>query len=99
MRTTYKRRLYEKLDPEAPANIVIAKLGGLNAVRRETGLAPSTIWGWQKRGIIPHPRIPMLKDVARRLKVKIKDGDFLPKAFVEPVEQPIPAEGIGQPKD
>lgn len=81
MTKTRKPRAFTtgKIDQDAPANIVIGKLGGLAVVSREGGYSTSTVWGWMKRGDIPPKRVPELKELGLRLKprVVIKDADFL----------------------
>lgn len=62
----------------SPAGIVVAKWGGLHKMARETGIAPSTIWSWLRRsGDVPTTRIPELKIHAARLRIKLKDSDFI----------------------
>lgn len=67
----------ENVDPTAPAFKVVAKFGGLGRMARDTGLATSTIWGWMRRGDIPPKRVPEVKSWGLKLKVKLKDSDFV----------------------
>lgn len=69
-----------QVDPTQPASIVINKFGGLGQMHKDTGYATSTLWGWARRGYIPNPKIPEIKAHAIRLKVKLKDSDFVPAA-------------------
>lgn len=71
-----------KIDPTAPANIVIAKLGGLAVVCEQSGWPTSTVWGWMKRGDIPPKRVPDLKalGLAMKPRVVLPDSDFIRKA-------------------
>lgn len=47
------RQMNEDLDPRAPANKVVTKFGGMKRCAQLTGFATSTIYSWQKTGLIP----------------------------------------------
>lgn len=66
-----------KVDPNAPASIVVAKFGGLGNLHNESGIPTSTIWKWMLGGDIPPKRHLELKGLAARLKIKLKDSDFV----------------------
>ena len=66
-----------KIDPSAPASIVVAKFGGLGNLHNESGIPTSTIWKWMLSGDIPPKRHLELKGHAARLKVKLKDSNFV----------------------
>lgn len=66
-----------KVDPTAPASIIVAKFGGLGNMHNQTGIPTSTIWKWQLGGDIPNKRVLELKAHAARLKIKLKDSDFV----------------------
>ena len=72
-----RRSNSDNIDTMAPASIVVTKFGGLGKMAHDTGIATSTIWGWMRRGDIPPKRVPDLKAHAMRLKVKLKDSDFV----------------------
>ena len=59
---------------------MVGKFGGLAKMRDDTGIPGSTIWKWLTKGYIPNKRVPEIKDHALRLKVKLKDADFIPAA-------------------
>lgn len=80
----------DQVDTTAPASTVVGKFGGLGKMHADTGYATSTIWGWLKRGDIPPKRVPEIKAHAIRLKVRLKDSDFLRDAA--PVEELAAAE-------
>ena len=71
-----------RVDPTAPASIVVAKFGGLAKMARDTGIATSTIWKWQVQGDIPPKRVLALKGHAARLKIKLRDSDFVRQVAV-----------------
>lgn len=62
---------------DTPAGRVVAKFGGLANMSESTGIPPSTIWGWIRRGDIPPKRVPEVKRHARDLKIRIKDSEYL----------------------
>lgn len=66
-----------KIDHNAPASIVVKKFGGLGIMARNTEIPTSTIWKWMLSGNIPPKRHLELKGHAVRLKVKLKDSDFV----------------------
>ena len=66
-----------KVDPNAPASIVVARFGGLGHMHNQTGIPTSTIWKWMLSGNIPPKRHLELKGHAARLKVKLSDSDFV----------------------
>lgn len=67
-----------RVDPTMPASVIINdKLGGLANVSQLSGIPTSTIWGWLEIGYIPIKRIPEIKAVAKTLRVKLLDSDFI----------------------
>ena len=51
--TNLPRQLNTDLDPEMPANRIVIAFGGARKMSELTGFAISTIYAWQKNGLIP----------------------------------------------
>ena len=51
--TTLPRQMNKMLDPTAPANRIVVRFVGMQRVHELTGFATSTIYSWQKVGLIP----------------------------------------------
>jgi len=69
-----------------PAHTIIAKLGGISAVSRATGVHRQGVWKWTQAkdkggtgGTIPQRHHLTLLDLARSQDVPLTAADFLPR--------------------
>ena len=62
------------------AQTVIKKFGGIRPMSRATGIAASTIQGWQDTGFIAAKRQQEILDAAATKGVDLSPTDFLPSA-------------------
>ncbi len=70
-------RWSNKIDPRAPAAIVIDRFGGLSRFCEATGYPTSTVHDWLVKGLIPQPRWNHIKARSNAMPVPVGDHDFL----------------------
>ena len=64
------------IDPLAPANMIIAKFGGLAEMSRKTGIPTSSIFTAAKSGHFSPKRWEPIKAAGLSHKIKLSDADF-----------------------
>lgn len=74
----------KRIDPNAPASLVVTAFGGLSLFCQETGFKSSTVWGWLEKGFIPADHQPHIRAVAERLELDILAATFVAEPALNP---------------
>ena len=74
----------KRIDPNAPASLVVNAFGGLSLFCQEAGFKSSTVWGWLEKGFIPADHQPHVRAIAERLELDLPASTFVAEPALNP---------------